>query len=229
MEIMKPLGPFFSILFLLFSPSLFAANLNVSPAESDDVTGSAVIHEINVARQDPGRYASFLEQTRQNYAGRIHVMSGNILLRTHEGVRAVDEAIRFLRSARPLPALALSPGLSLAAADHCREQVSGTVGHRGQNGSDPGSRISRYGVAAQGWAENIAYGQRTARSIVMALIIDDGVRSRGHRKNIFSPNYTMAGAAYGPHGTFGSVCSIDFAAVYAERRLARVGTDAASF
>ena len=50
-----------------------------------------------------------------------------------------------------------------------------------------------------GWAENIAYGQRSARAIVMALIVDDGVRGRDYRRNIFNPNYNAAAAAYGPH------------------------------
>jgi len=57
-------------------------------------------------------YATFLEQTRQNYAGRVRLC-------TQHDVRAVDEAMRFLRRARPLPALGLSPGLCSAAADHC--------------------------------------------------------------------------------------------------------------
>ena len=216
MELMKPLAMLSPLLFGLFSPLLFAANPRVSPGDSDRVTGTAIIHEINIARQNPTLYATLLEQIRQNYAGRIRLMPGSVRLCTHEGVRAVDEAIRFLRSARPLPALALSPGLCLAAADHCREQAGGAVGHYGGDGSDPGSRISRYGVVAQGWAENIAYGQRSARAIVGALIIDDGVRGRGHRRNIFNPNYKAAGAAYGPHARYGSVCSIDFASDYAE-------------
>ena len=88
------------------------------------------------------------------------------------------------------------------------------------------AEFSRYGVVAQGWAENIAYGQRSARAIVMALIVDDGVRGRGHRKNIFNPNYNVAGAAYGPHARYGSVCSIDFASGYAEGTFVRAGTDA---
>ena len=50
----------------------------------------------------------------------------------------------------------------------------------------------------------------------MALIVDDGVRGRDHRRNIFNPNYNAAGAAYGPHARYGSVCSIDFASGYAE-------------
>ena len=116
----------------------------------------------------------------------------------------------------------------MAAADYCREQARGAVGHYGGDGSDPGSRISRYGVVAQGWAENIAYGQRSARAIVVALIIDDGVRGRGHRRNIFNPNYNAAGAAYGPHARYGTVCSIDFAGGYAEGTFVRAGADAAN-
>jgi hypothetical protein len=33
----------------------------------------------------------------------------------------------------------------------------------------------------------------------MALIVDDRVRGRDHRRNIFNPNYNAAAAAYGPH------------------------------
>ena len=219
MEIMKPLAMFLPLAFGFFSPLLFAANPDVSSADSGKVTGAAIIDEINLARQNPTFYAVFLEQARQNYIGRLR--------RKHDAL-ALDEAIRFLRRARPLPALALSKGLCLAAADHCREQADGAVGHRGRDGSNPGSRISRYGVITQGWAENIAYGQHSARAIVMALIIDNGVRGRGHRGNIFNPNYDVAGAAYGRHARYGSVCSIDFARGYAEGALARAGTGGAN-
>lgn len=55
----------------------------------------------------------------------------------------------------------------------------------GSDRSNPGERINRYVACQDGWAENIACGQRSAREIVMALIIDDGVPGRGHRRNIF--------------------------------------------
>ena len=221
MEIMKPLAPFLPLLFGFFLPLLLAADPDVSSVDSGKVTGAAIVHEINTARENPSLYATLLEQARENYVAPVHPLPGRILLSKREGLRALDEAIRFLRHARPLPSLGLSPGLCSAAADHCREQADGAVGHHGPGRSNPGSRISRYGVVAQGWAENIAYGQHSARAIVMALIIDDGVPGRGHRRNIFNPNYNAAGAAYGPHARYGSVCSIDFAAGYAEGTFAR--------
>src|SRR5438067_11673782 len=210
----------FALLLCPFSASLIRANPAVAPEGLDKITGTAIIHEINIARQNPSLYATFLEQTRQNYAGRERLMPGSAR-RCTEGVHALDEAIRFLRRARPLAAVALSPGLCLAAADHCREQAGGAVGHHGRGGSDPGSRISRCGVVAQGWAENIAYGQCSARAIVMALIIDDGVRGRGHRRNIFNRNYNAVGAADGPHARYGTVCSIHFVSGCAESKFVR--------
>jgi uncharacterized protein YkwD len=218
----------FAARFWPFLPLLFAANPDLLPRDSDKVTAPRSFVKINIARQNPTLYANFLEQTRQNYAGRVRLMPGRLPVCTQEGVHAVDETIRFLRHARPFPALALSPGLCSAAADHCREQAGGVVGHHGCDGSDAGSRISRYGVVAQGWAENIAYGQRSARAIVMALIVDDGMRGRDHRRNIFNPNYNAAGAAYGPHARYDSVCSIDFVSGYAEGTFVRAGTDAAN-
>jgi uncharacterized protein YkwD len=209
----------------LFASPLFAADPSSSAIAADRVTAAAIIHEMNLARQNPALYATFVEQTRRNYSGGICLLPGNVRLRTREGVRALDDAIKFLHRAKPHPPLALSPGLCLAAADHCREQAGGAIGHYSSHG-DPGIRISRYGAVSQGWAENIAYGHHTAREIVLALIIDDGVRNRGHRKNIFNSTYNLAGAAYGPRARFGSVCSIDFASGYAENRFVRAGSDA---
>ncbi|HMJ07032.1 MAG TPA: CAP domain-containing protein, partial [Chthoniobacterales bacterium] len=134
-----------------------------------------------------------------------------------EGTRALDEAIQFLRRASPQTPLIVSRGMSQAAADHCAEQAGGGMSHRGRAGSTTGDRINRYGSWSGTWGENLSCGRSTAREIVLALIIDDGLRSRKHRANIFSPNFNYAGAAVGSHAQYRTICSIEFAGGYAEQ------------
>ena len=47
-------------------------------------------------------------------------------------------------------------------------------------------RIERYCDWNGNIAENIDFGCETGRSILCSLMVDDGVSSRGHRKNIFN-------------------------------------------
>jgi uncharacterized protein YkwD len=192
---------------LIFLSLALALPLQVAFArqtpDSDPASPDAVIHEINFARENPAAYADLAAESRP-----LHMI---------ERGRAVDEAVRFLKSTRPLPPLTLSNGLCHAAADHCAEQVDGEIGHAGKDHSSPGDRINRYGTWISSCGENISYGQKTARAIVLTLIIDDGVRSRGHRKNIFNSRFTVAGAAFGTHARYRTICSIDFAGGYAER------------
>lgn len=98
-----------------------------------------------------------------------------------------------------------------------RIRVAGRTGHRGSDRSSADDRLRRYGIWTGFWGENIAYGRKTPRAIIVALIIDDGRPARTHRKNIFDPGFNYAGAAYGPHALHGSVCTIDFAGGYTER------------
>ncbi len=158
---------------------------------------------MNLARQQPAQYAAHLEARRGNYRGK-------------EGTRAIEEAIRFLRSTPPRQPLAFSPGMSRAAVDHCAEQAGGGMSHRGRGGSTTGDRLNRYGQYSGSWGENLSCGRPSAREIVMALIIDDGLSSRKHRKNIFNPQFNYAGAAMGAHARFRTICSMEFAGGYAE-------------
>lgn len=187
------------------------------PPSVASVSASAVIAEMNRARENPALYATYVEELRSHYSGNLLVLSGHTKIRTKEGLRALDDAIRFLRSTKPVQPLALSPGMCKSAADHCADQSDGGFGHGGSDWSNPARRMNRYGAWSSSWGENISYGKRTARDIVLALIIDDGLPARKHRKNIFNPNFNFAGAAYGAHARYGSVCNIDFAGAYVER------------
>jgi uncharacterized protein YkwD len=188
---------------LLFPLNFTLARDNSVSIEQEHVSAAAVIRELNLARENPSLYATFVAESRP-----FHMI---------EHGRAVDEAVRFLKKAHPMSPLTLSPGISRAAADHCAEQIEGQLGHDGNDRSSPGDRINRYGSWSATWGENISYSRKTAREVVLALIIDDGVRGRGHRKNIFNPKFNVAGAAFGPHARYRTVCTIDFAGGYAER------------
>ena len=202
-----------ALIFAVALTSLFAANPTATASEGG-ASGSAVVREMNLARQNPAQYATYLEEMRGQFNGNLLVRPGRIPFRTKEGVKAVDEAIRFLRSASPRQPLVYSPGMSRGAADHCAAQARGGMSHSA--GGNTGARIGRYGQWSGSWGENISCGRQSAREIVIALIIDDGLRSRKHRDNIFNPNFNYAGAATGPHAQYRTICSTAFAGGYAE-------------
>src|ERR1041385_3819895 len=205
-------------LFSAFSLLICTAFPVFAAAKNDDsASGQSVIREMNLARQNPALYATFIQKLRSRMNGNLLVLPGRTRIHTREGTAAVDEAIRFLKSAQPLPPLTLSRGMSRAAADHCADQANGGFGHEGRDRSHAGQRIARYGTFSGSWGENISYGKSSARDVVLALIIDDGLRDRKHRANIFNPNFNFAGAAFGPHARFGVMCNMDFAGGYAER------------
>jgi uncharacterized protein YkwD len=77
------------------------------------------------------------------------------------------------------------------------------------------NRYGRWDVAS---GESITLGSNPARDVVLQLLIDDGVRDRGHRKTLLDRHYAVAGAACGPHREFQQICVIDFAARYSEAR-----------
>src|SRR5438874_13171795 len=95
-----------SLTYSLFAPLLFAADSGLLATVPDRGTAVAIIHEMNLVRQNPTLYATFVGQTRQNYSGRVCLLLGNLRLCTHEGVRAIDEAIIFLGRSMQEPALA---------------------------------------------------------------------------------------------------------------------------
>lgn len=177
-----------------------------------------VLDEINLVRTNPLKYAEFAKDLRKSMVGRMIKHPGKPTILTQEGIAAVDEAIGFLRSVRRVTALSPSRGLSMAARDHVRNQgPKGTIGHEASDGGQINHRADRYGKWTALIGENISYGAETPRERVLALIIDDGVRSRGHRKSIFNPRLRMIGIACGPHAKFGSMCVMDVAGGYKEK------------
>ena len=177
-----------------------------------------VVEELNLARTQPTEYAGFLIEYARLFTGKELREPGKMILLTNEGESAVREAIRFLKNQQPLNGLIASKGMSKAAADMVRmQETSNETGHKGRDGSTFAERISRYGTWGGSCGENIDYGNNSARRIVMALIIDDGVSNRGHRKSIFTPKFSRVGVSCGTHKTYRYMCVIEYAENYTEK------------
>jgi uncharacterized protein YkwD len=172
---------------------LLAMSSSAEAGDADDAYLSPVerevLNELNLARTNPKRYAAFLSEMRPYFNGNQLERPGELILLTREGVAAVDEAISFLNSTAPLSDLIASRGLSLAAKTHVKDQQNGAMGHTGSDGSQPWDRMNRYGTWQDKVAENISYGGNSTRGVVIQLIVDDGVPGRGHRVNMFDPEY----------------------------------------
>jgi uncharacterized protein YkwD len=70
----------------------------------------------------------------------------------------------------------------------------GVYGHTRYN-----QRYNSYGSHLNYDGENIQYGLQKPLDIVMDLLIDEGIASLGHRKNILSSEFSVIGIGFAKH------------------------------
>jgi len=183
-----------------------ATSPSLSQAEQD------LLSEINQARAHPQVYATYLEKLKPLFNGKQYTPGSQGALETQEGWSAVEDAIKFLRSAKSLGPLSASQGLCLAASTHVKDQSSsGATGHKGSDSTFIEQRVKPFGNWQGGIGENLAYGNESARERILTWLIDDGFASRGHRNRLMSDNYRVAGISCGPHPEYGTMCVVTFA------------------
>lgn len=189
------------------------------PPNCCDALERDIVEELNRARTDPRKYAASLERDLRFYRGNLFRRpNDDSALQTREGTAAVLEAIEVLRNTRPVSALRSSSGLTMGARDHVRDQAPrGLMNHKGTDGTMAWDRVSRYGRWETKVSENMTFGPTSGRDVIAALIIDDGIRDRGHRKNIFDPDVKIVGVSCGPHKTYRLMCDIVHAGGFADR------------
>ena len=199
------------LLLLLFTTPAFAAT------ELERV----ILQELNVARTQPDAYIRYLEHYRSLFKDKTYVQPGtNLIIRTEEGIAAIDEAITVLRRQRPLPPLRWADGLARSGAELVRAQAKSKETGHGSGRMTMAKRIQRHGRWTVAIGEAISYGPYVAergRDVIAQLIVDDGVPSRGHRKTLYDKDYRLAGVSCGPHPTFEMACVIDFAGGFEEK------------
>lgn len=205
---------------LVLSHHSRAANVYANNAASYASLEQDLIAEINLARTRPAEYAAYLESLRPMFAGREYRRPGKPALMTEEGAAPLEEAIKFMRAARPLAPLSVATGMCSGARELVKEQAaSGATGHKGADGSFCEQRTGRFGVWREPIGENLSYSDDGARERVLTLLIDDGVANRGHRQRILNPAYKVVGVACGGH-KLGAICVITFAAGFTDKPVA---------
>lgn len=117
-----------------------------------------------------------------------------------------------LKKTNKMEPLKMSVALSEVSKMHALDMGGlGEVGHSSSDGTSFAERVRSKAKAGGMIAENCDYGHESALDIVMALLIDDGIESLGHRKNILEPKYQWVGIAIEDHKTYGVNTVMDFA------------------
>jgi len=174
-----------------------------------------LLKELNRARTNPREYADILEQERRPYfeGTKLIVPGTNIALATQEGVKAVDEAITFLRTFdQSLSPFQIGAGMTKAARETVRE-----VGISGGTACGSITRMDKYGRWEGEVVELAGFGSPDPKEIVMRFLVGDGNSARTHRQYIFNPKFKRVGVSVGPHNSnFKFMCCVNFSFGFAD-------------
>jgi uncharacterized protein YkwD len=154
--------------------------------------------EINFVRAYPNIYAKivahYLDRKAKSWQGLYK-----------DEYDAGLELIQELNSLSPLPVLQPKLCIYNAAKLHGEDnQRRGYSDHTGSDGRDPWDRILKQCKDLITGSENMESGLESPREALIALLIDDGITSRGHRRNILDPRWKYAACYKGylpPYGT----------------------------
>lgn len=176
-----------------------------------------LILAMNLTRYDPPKYAQLYVYPRlQYFDNALFRFPGRTPQRTREGIEAVRELYLEYLETEPLPLFYPSEGLSRASKDHAEYMKNtGSASHEGMGGMS--ERASRRGQWVSGLAENLHWGTTNAHEAIMSLMIDDGVKNRGHRKNQMDPSYRKVGVAIEDHPRMRRSYVINFAVDFIEK------------
>ncbi|RHY76529.1 hypothetical protein DYB38_014399 [Aphanomyces astaci] len=159
---------------------------------SEEEFAAAVAAELNAVRTNPQSYIPYLEAMLTQFSGNIlTIPSEGIRLQTEEGPTAVQDCLVFLKAHPPVDYLVLEPNMSKAAVDHALDLGNnGAVSHTGKL---------------------LAFGLCRPRNVVLQLLVDDGVPTRGDRMTLMDNKFKSVGVGFHTHKFQKFVCVLDFA------------------
>tara|TARA_B100000676_G_C17927755_1_gene759095 strand:+ start:386 stop:997 length:612 start_codon:yes stop_codon:yes gene_type:complete len=157
-----------------------------------------ILYYINLARINPEKFETeiltpFLEKNKKYSKKYVNSLRKDLKQngKTHP-LRYTDELFKF-------------------AKHHAK-----TTGKKGKTGHNSVSfkgyktrtkkLLKNYSIVG----ENIYYGKKSPKEIVLELLIDDGIKGVGHRKNILSNQYKYASVSIQPHKKYTFNTVIEF-------------------
>lgn len=164
-------------------PTSNTDNISNTDNTSNYMTGDEIdmIAEINLLRSNPSGYIPYIE-------GFIADMKENGEF--GDAIATAKELINVLKKTKPMGKLTPLPCLYEIAQKHAEEQKpKGDINHQGEDGSWPWDRILKGCTDLVDGNENIVAGPSAVRQAIIILLVDDGIKSRGHRNNLINANW----------------------------------------
>lgn len=114
--------------------------------------------------------------------------------------REAESLKQDLMNINSLPVFSFNQLLREAALEHASDLSlkNGQISHTGSDGRGFPSRMQHFGVKKCA-SENIYTGKNDGLLALIMLLLDIGLETPGHRKNILNPNHVLMGVSIRPH------------------------------
>ncbi|MES2431003.1 MAG: CAP domain-containing protein [Bacteroidota bacterium] len=179
-----------------------------------------MVYEINRVRSDPKRYATtFIKVSLDKAKNELKEYGkgdSNYSLTTtyinnkpakvdttwhfiyEEEVKACQTLYDTLMKMKPLSILIPDQGIYNSAIKHAKDQApKNSIDHQGIDGSWPHERIMKFSPKMKDGSENLAYNSNASpRTIVLQLLVDEGIPGYGHRYNMLRDTWTHVACYY---------------------------------
>ena len=166
----------------------------------------------NDLRQNPQSFIPKLKDCLKYFSNKIYHPPGEDPIQTYEGADAIDEAIQFLKTQKPVNELEYNDNIALACKDHVNDiGTKGLTTHEGSDEKNISDRIEKYCEWDGATSESIDFGFKIAENIILNLLIDDGVKDRYQRLNLFNDKFKYIGIGAGPHREYTHCVVIGYA------------------
>ena len=140
-----------------------------------------IIYILNLARMNPSLFAMTVVAQYPDYSGEEQLKQSSYY----------QSLLQFLKNKKTMPLL--YPEQSLFESAKCHAQTAGNSGYVGHN-----RRTATCKSVETFMGECCQYGFEDPLSIVLDLLVDEGIPSLGHRIILFKP-HTQIGVSLQPH------------------------------